>query len=63
MILKYISKIVCFFLLYTSKVFLYFFREKEGREKERERNADLVLLTGPQPGTWPATETCAHPGV
>ena len=24
-----------------------------------ERNIDRLLLTGPQPGTWPATQVCA----
>ena len=34
-------------------------REK-GREEQRERNINVWLLVArPQPGTWPATQTCA----
>ena len=63
MILNYISKIVCFVYFIFLKFFCIFLERREGREKERERNTDLVPLTAPQPGTWPATQACAHPGV
>ena len=40
---------------------IYLFLEKvEGREKERERHINVWLpLAHPQPGTWPATQTCS----
>ena len=31
----------------------------EGREKERKRNIDQLLLPCPQLGTWPTTQACA----
>ena len=34
----------------------------EGREKDRERNINPLPLTPPQPGTWPATQSCAQTG-
>ena len=55
---------VCFFSFLFLKV-LFIFRErgKEGETHQcvRERNNQL-LLTRPQLGTWPTTQTCALPG-
>ena len=46
-------------------IYLFIFTERgEGREKERERNInvrkiDWLPFSWHQPGTWPATQTCA----
>ena len=43
--------------------YLFIFREREGREKERERNISVWLpLMWPPLGTWPATQACALTG-
>ena len=50
---------VCLFNI----LFIYF-REGEGREKERERNIKVWLpLAHPLLGTWPATQACALTGT
>ena len=39
---------------------MYLFLEREGREKEKERNIHGWLpLTCPLLGTWPTTQACA----
>ena len=40
----------------------YFIFGEEGREKEWERNTDLLPLACLQLGTWPATKACALMG-
>ena len=46
------------------KFFLRFcvsiFRERGGKEKEREINISWLPLVGPQLGTWPATQACVR---
>ena len=43
--------------------FKFIFREREGREKERERNISVWLtFKWPPLGTWPATQACALTG-
>ena len=46
---------------YFFTAFIHLFLEREeGREKERERNINVLLpLTHPLLGTWPATHVCA----
>ena len=43
---------------------MYLFLERrEGKEKERERNINVLLpLTCSHLGTWPATQACALTG-
>ena len=48
---------------YNQCFFKDFLNRREGREKERERNINvLLLLAHPQPGTCPATQACALTG-
>ena len=45
------------------RFYLFIFREREGREKERKRDINVWLpLTHPLLGTWPATQACALSG-
>ena len=40
-------------------IYLFIYLERAGgKEKERERNIDQLLLAYPQPGTWPMTQAC-----
>ncbi|KAF6094718.1 hypothetical protein HJG60_011820 [Phyllostomus discolor] len=40
--------------------YLFIFRKKEGREKQKGININVWLpLVRPLPGTWPATQACA----
>ena len=50
--------------LYFFKDFIYLFLERgEGREKEREKNINVLLpLACPQLGTWPVTQACPLTG-
>ena len=51
----------------TLKLFILFFKDficlvlqkGEGREKERERNINVLPLVHLLLGTWPATQACA----
>ena len=45
------------------KDFIYLILEREGREKERERNINVWLpLVHPPTGTWLTTQACALTG-
>ena len=45
------------------RILFIYFREGEGREKERERNNTVWFpLVHPHMGTWPATQACALTG-
>ena len=45
------------------KKYLLIFRERRGREKERERNINVWLpVMRPLLGTWPATQACVLTG-
>ena len=60
--LAFFRKIVFIYLLTYLPTYLFIERGK-GREKERERNINVwLLLKCLQPGTWPATQTCALTG-
>ena len=49
--------------LFLKIFYLFIFRERGGREKERERNINVWLpLEHSQLGTWPATQACALTG-
>ena len=56
------------FYFFLNILFIYFYREeKGGRKRGREtsvceRHIDLLPLTCPQLGTWPATQACALTG-
>ena len=53
------QNVVLFFL----RFYLFIFLEREGREKERERNINVWLpLMCPLLGTWPTTQACALTG-
>ena len=44
-------------------LFIHLFLEREGREKEKERNINMWLpLVCLLLGTWPATQACAQTG-
>ena len=52
-----------YFLSFLKRFYLFIFREREGREKVRERNSNvLLLLARPLLGSWPATQACALTG-
>ena len=57
------GKFYLFIYLYLKK-FIYLFLERGvGREKERERNFNMLLpLAQPLLGPWPATQACALTG-
>lgn len=51
-------------MLETNLLKILFIYRGEGREKEGERNIDVLdtwmgCLTHPQPGIWPAARACA----
>ena len=56
------------YLFILKILFIYFQRQDKGGRKRRKetfvcgRNIDQLLLTHPQPGTWPATQACALTG-
>lgn len=53
------SQVFLFFKILLKKKIVFIFRE-EGREEERERNINvLVLLHNPPLGTRPITQACA----
>ena len=47
---------------FLKKILFIYLERREGREKEREKNMDWLLLTHPQLGTWPATQAYALTG-
>ena len=49
--------------IYLLKDFIHSFPEKEGKEKERERNINVWLPSErPQLETWPTTQACVPTG-
>ena len=52
-----------FILFFKGFIYLFIFRERGGRKKNRERNINVWLpLACPQLGIWPATQACALTG-
>ena len=56
-----IGTLVCLIFLCFQIFYLFNFRERR-KERERERNISQLALSCPQPGTWPATQSCALTG-
>ena len=60
---KRLNWIISCFLLIFKDFYLFISREREGKEKERQRNINVWLpLTCPLLGTWPTTQACALTG-
>ena len=48
---------------FKRRFYLFIFRQRGGREEERERNIDVWLpLMRPLLGTWPTTQACVRTG-
>ena len=59
MVIYMYTVLFCWFF----KFYLFIFRERGGREKERERNINVWLpLPHTWEGTWPATQACSLTG-
>ena len=48
---------------FLKRFYLFILRDREGKEKDRERNINVWLpLMCPLLGTWPTTQACAMTG-
>ena len=56
------SSLLLFYVLLKNFIYLFIFREKGGREGERERNVNCLPLACPQQEAWPATRAGALTG-
>ena len=59
----YIDFIAHKYVFWRTLIYLFIFREGEGREKKRERNISVWLsFMWPPLRTWPVTQVCALTG-